>query len=244
MEACSSAHHWARRLCELGQTVRLIPPQYVKPYVKRNKTDAADAEAICEAVGTPEHALRPDQDARAAGGPGTASDRALLVRQRTATANAVRGLRASSVSSRQRASADLSELRAAMGKPPSEALPDEAREAIELSVQQLDVVSERIESRGEADQRLAWRQRSSASGWPPRRDRPYDGNGACRAVGDGTQFKSARHFAAWLGLTPRVRASGDKERIGRISQGRRSLPADVADPRRESGGRDNVPAKG
>ncbi len=72
MEACGSAHHWARKLQELRPHVRLMAPQFVKPYVKTNKNDAADAEAICEAVGAAEHALRADQERRAAGGPGAA----------------------------------------------------------------------------------------------------------------------------------------------------------------------------
>ncbi|WP_420377289.1 IS110 family transposase [Sinorhizobium medicae] len=92
MEACSSAHHWARELVTLGHDVRLIPPQYVKPYVKRNKTDAADAEAICEAATRPNMRFVPiktrDQQAVLA----LHRSRSLLVRQRTASINTVRRL--------------------------------------------------------------------------------------------------------------------------------------------------------
>jgi transposase len=92
LEACASAHHWARELVRLGHDVRLIPPQYVKPYVKRNKTDAADAEAICEAVSRPNMRFVPiktvDQQAVLA----LHRARSLLVRQRTQLANAIRGL--------------------------------------------------------------------------------------------------------------------------------------------------------
>ena len=92
MEACSSAHHWARELTRLGHEVRLIPPQYVKPYVKRNKTDAADAEAICEAVGRPNMRFVPVKTQTQQAVLALHRVRSLLVRQRTATINAIRGL--------------------------------------------------------------------------------------------------------------------------------------------------------
>jgi transposase len=90
MEACSSA--WARLLVEIGHTVRLIPPQYVKPYVKRNKTDAADAEAICEAVAKPNMRFVPIKTKQQQAILALHRARSLLVRQRTATINALRGL--------------------------------------------------------------------------------------------------------------------------------------------------------
>jgi transposase len=92
MEACSSAHDWARELVRLGHEVRLIPPQYVKPYVKRNKTDAADAEAICEAVGRPNMRFVPIKTREQQSILVVHRVRALLVRQRTASVNAARGL--------------------------------------------------------------------------------------------------------------------------------------------------------
>ena len=92
IEACSSAHHWARELTRLGHLVRLIPPQYVKPYVKRNKTDAADAEAICEAVGRPNMRFVPIKSIEQQSILALHRVRALLVRQRTSSVNAVRGL--------------------------------------------------------------------------------------------------------------------------------------------------------
>jgi transposase len=92
MEACSAAHHWARELSRLGHCVRLIPPQYVKPYVKRNKTDAADAEAICEAVGRPNMRFVPIKTMDQQGVLSLHRVRSLFVRQRTAAINTVRGL--------------------------------------------------------------------------------------------------------------------------------------------------------
>jgi transposase len=92
MEACSSAHYWARELVALGHDVRLIPPQYAEPYVKRNKTDAADAEAICEAVARPNMRFVPIKTRDSQGVLSLHRARSLLVRQRTATSNAIRGL--------------------------------------------------------------------------------------------------------------------------------------------------------
>ena len=92
MEACSSAHHWARELTRLGHEVRLIPPQYVKPYVKRNKSNSADAEAICEAVGRPNMRFVPIKTVEQQAVLALHRVRSLVVRQRTATINAIRGL--------------------------------------------------------------------------------------------------------------------------------------------------------
>jgi transposase len=199
--------------------VRLIPPQYVKPYVKRNKTDAADAEAICEAVGRPNMRFVPiktrDQQAVLA----LHRVRDLLVRQRTATINALRGLLAEFGVVAAKGIQRISDLNEKMGKLSAELLPDEAREALTCLFDQIDDLGQRIQAiegrivawhkASEASQRLA-----SAPGVGP-----ITATAIVAAVGDGTQFHSARHFAAWLGLTPRIRASGEKERIGRISKG-------------------------
>lgn len=219
IEACSSAHHWARELVQLGHTVRLIPPQYVKPYVKRNKTDAADAEAICEAVGRPNMRFVPiktrDQQAVLA----LHRVRALLVRQRTATINALRGLLTEFGVVAGKGVQRISDLHEKIGKLPAEVFPDEAREAVTCLFNQIDDLGLRIQAMetriiawhkaSEASQRLA-----SAPGVGP-----ITATAIVASVGDGAQFRSARHFAAWLGLTPRVRASGEKERIGRITKG-------------------------
>ncbi len=134
----------------------------------------------------------------------------------------------------------ISDLNARMGKLSAEALPEEAREALTCLFNQIDDLKLRLHA-PEADNRLAQGQRSQPAAGSRAGSGPITATALVAAVGDRTQFKSARHLAAWLGLTPRVRASGEKERIGRSPRGR--LP-DVADPRRESGGRDDVPQRG
>ena len=219
MEACSSAHHWARELVRLGHTVRLIPPQYVKPYVKRNKTDAADAEAICEAVARPNMRFVPIKTVEQQGILALHRVRSLLVRQRTAAVNAARGLLAEFGVVAGKGIQRVDELRQRMDDLDAEPFPDEARTALNGLFAHIDALYEQVATidarilawhRGSAEsQRLA-----SAPGVGP-----MTASAIVAAVGDGRQFQSARHFAAWLGLTPRIKASGGKEHIGRISKG-------------------------
>jgi transposase len=219
MEACSSAHYWARELTRLGHEVRLIPPQYVKPYVKRNKTDAADAEAICEAVGKPNMRFVPIKSVEQQSILALHRVRALLVRQRTSAVNAMRGLLSEFGVVAAKGIRRVEELRQRMSRMEPALLPDEAHEALDVLFSHLDGLQERVEK---VEARiLAWYKESEAS----RRLASAPGVGPLTAtaivaaVGDGRQFKSARHFAAWLGLTPRIQASGGKEHIGRISKG-------------------------
>lgn len=218
MESCSSAHHWARELTRLGHEVRLIPPQYVKPYVKRNKTDAADAEAICEAVGRPNMRFVPIKTLAQQAVLALHRVRSLLVRQRTATINAVRGLLGEFGLVAGKGTARLDELRRRLGAASPEDVPPAARSAIESLFEHVDDLRTRTEVI-EAEI-LAWHQASEAS----KRLASIPGVGPLTAsalvaaVGDARQFRSARHFAAWLGLTPRMTSSGDKQRIGHISK--------------------------
>ena len=219
MEACSSAHHWARELVQFGHTVRLIPPQYVKPYVKRNKTDAADAEAICEAVGRPNMRFVPIKTREQQAVLALHRVRSLLVRQRTATINALRGLLSVVAGKGTQRISDLNER---MGKLSTELLPDEARvRLLTCLFNQIDDLGLRLHAMEKADHCLAqgFSEALPAASASAPGVGPITATALVAAVGDGTQFKSARHFAAWLGLTPRVRASGEKERIGRITKG-------------------------
>jgi transposase len=144
MEACSSAHHWARELMQLGHTVKLIPPQYAKPYVKRNKTDAADAEAICEAVGRPNMRFVPIKTREQQAVLALHRVRSLLVRHRTATINALRGLLTEFGIVAGKGTRRINDLNEKMGQLSSEALPDEAREALACLFNQFDDLGLRI----------------------------------------------------------------------------------------------------
>ena len=219
MEACSSAHHWARDLVAPGHEVRLIPPRYAKPYVKRNKTDAADAEAICEAVTRPTMRFVPIKTKEGQGLLALHRARSLLVRQRTATIDSVRGLLGEFGLVAPKGFRRLVELRRAMEEARPDVLPEEARAAVVVLFEHLDALTEKL---GKVEQEiLAWHKASDESqrlATAPGM-RPLTATALVAAVGDGARFQSARHFAARLGLTPRMTASGSKERIGRISKG-------------------------
>src|SRR3954467_3853396 len=161
MEACSSAHHWARELSRLGHQVRLIPPQYVKPYVKRNKTDAADAEAICEAVDRPNMRFVPIKSIEQQSILALHRVRALLVRQRTSAVNAMRGLLSEFGIVAAKGIRRVEELRQRMSRTEPALLPDEARQAIGVLFDHLDGLQERVDK---VEARImAWHKASEAS---------------------------------------------------------------------------------
>ena len=217
MEACSTAHYWGRELSKLGHRVKLMPPAYVKPYVKRGKTDAADAEAIAEAVTRPTMrfvALKSEEQQAVLMSHKT---RDLLVRQRTMLINALR--------------AHLSEFGMIAAKGPGgvkavvatfherqEDLPVAARRALNGLIDQLRTLEGEIKKVEAAI--MEWHRSSRAS----RRLATIPGIGPITAsaiaatVPDATLFKSARQFAAWIGLTPKAHSSGGKERQTGISK--------------------------
>ncbi|ANY82111.1 transposase (plasmid) [Microvirga ossetica] len=219
MEACATSHHWARELIKLGYTVKLMPPAYVKAYVKRGKTDAADAEAICEAVTRPSMRFVPVKSAEQQSVLMLHRMRALLIRQRTMLVNALRGHLAEFGIIVAQGINRVRELIKLMTDDSADAvLPPLARRALAPLVDQLLDLQPRI--RALEAELLAWHRQSQES----RRLETIPGVGFITAtalaatVPDPSHFRSGREFAAWLGLTPRPNSSGGKERLGRISK--------------------------
>ena len=216
MEACGTSHHWARELTKLGHEVRLMPPAYVKPYVKRGKTDAADAEAICEAVTRPTMRFVPVKSAEQQAALSLHRTRDLLVKQRTQLVNMVRGL--------------LAEFGIEMARGLHHALSLAAR----LSAGERPRCRHLLNALwGLADQIGACRSSSTCSrricspGIVERAVAAPGDDPRCRGdlgdraggLGDRSErFRSGRQFAASLGLTPLQNCSGGKERMGRISR--------------------------
>lgn len=221
VEACGSAHHWGRVLTALGHEVRLMPPAYVKPYVKRNKTDGRDAEAICEAVGRPtmRFVAIKSEEAQAVGSLHRARD--LLVRQRTMLANALRGMLAEFGIIAAQGNKGLAELIRVVDQAP---IPEAARVAAGAMALQWKELDDQI---GALEQRIV---RAAKESEAARRLMeipgvgPISASAIVTAVADPHVFRSARGFAAWLGLNPRQNNSGEKRRSGRITkQGNRNV---------------------
>lgn len=217
MEACASAHHWARELIAIGHEVRLMPPAYVKPYVKRGKTDAADAEAICEAVTRPTMRFVAVKSVEQQAVLMLHKSRDLMVRQRTMLINALRGhLAEYGIVTGVGAGGVTASLRSLHEE--QDRLPTHARSALHGIAAQLRALASEID-RLEA-QILAWHRNDETS----RRLATIPGIGPitasaiAAAVPDASLFQSGRQFAAWLGLTPRPQSSGGKERLGGITK--------------------------
>ena len=215
MEACAGAHYWARELAKLGHEVRLIPPSYVKPFVKRGKTDAADAEAICEAVTRPNMRFVPVKTERQQAVLMQHRARDFLIRQLTQLANAIR--------------AHLGEFGIVVpkgvhniGRLIAEAeganLPPEARMPLDLlagqfhdTKQRIDVMTAQIKADAEVDETARRLQTMPGIG-------PITASVLAATLPDVSSFRSARDLPAWLGLTPKPHSSGGKERLGSISK--------------------------
>ncbi len=218
LEACASAHYWARELQALGHEVRLIPPQYVKPFVKTNKNDAADAEAICEAMVRPTMRFAAVKSADQQAVLMLHRSRELLVRQRTMLINALRGHCGEFGMIAAQGARKVAALIEVIEDPDDCRLPALARDALGSLVGQLRAAEAQIAALEK--ELTAWHRSSEAS----LRLAAIPGIGVITAtalvatVGDARQFRSARQFAAWLGLVPRQRSSGGKDRLGRISK--------------------------
>jgi transposase len=238
IEACNNSHYWARELMALGHVVKLMPAQYVKPYVKRGKNDAADAEAICEAV------TRPTMRFVAVKGPEQQSMmmlhrvRLMLNRQRTQLSNAIRAHLSEFgiVASVGRNGVD--QLLKIVADPKDDRIPEDARLCLRMLVAQLTVVKQQIL---ENDRRVLASARRTDVG---RRLMDIPGIGPLLAsafvatVADPAMFRTGRDLAAWIGLVPKQNSSGGKERLGGISRaGNRYLRTNA---RRRRDGSDQV----
>jgi transposase len=220
LEACATAHHWARELTMLGHTVKLMPPAYVKPYVKRGKNDAADAEAICEAVGRPNMRFVPVKSTDQQAVLMLHRTRALLVRQRTMLANALRAHLAEFGIIVAQGLRSVGALIAKIFGESTETaeLPRLARVALQPLAAQFLQLHPQIKAL--EVEIVAWHKTNAAS----RRLETIPGVGVLTAtaiaatVTDPSHFRSGREFAAWLGLVPRQNSSGGKKRLGHMSK--------------------------
>jgi len=220
MEACSGSHYWARELSDLGHEVRLISPQFVTPYVKSNKNDRNDAEAICEAVGRPSMRFVPAKSSEQLEIQAVHRIRQRLVSDRTRLANQVRGLLAEHgvVIARE-----ISRLRDALrkiagGSRKDDGVPDMIRELVVEIREELAGLDKRIVSfnrrirvlfrTNEACQRIGMIEGIG----------PITATALVAAAGDQSSFRNGREFAAWPGLVPRQRSSGGKARLFGISK--------------------------
>jgi transposase len=224
MEACATAHYWARELTKLGHEVRLMPAKDVKAYLKRNKNDAADATAICEAVRRPTMRFVPIKTAEQQGRLMQHRTRDLLMRQRTQLINALRAHLAELGIVAAQGNNGVAELLALVADERDARLPIDARASVIVLAAQLEALQTTI---GSLDKRIKMQHRANDASM---RLETIPGIGIIGAtaiaatVTDATMFRSGRDFAAWIGLVPRQKSTGGKQKLGPISkQGDRYL---------------------
>ena len=216
MEACGAAHYWARELRMLGHEVRLMAPQHVKAYVKRNKNDGRDAEALCEAMSRPTMQFVPVKTAEQQAALMLAGVRQQLIARRTQLSNAIRGYAAEFGLTAAQGLDKIGPLLVRIAQDGT--VPALAREV--LAIQGQDYAQLQIELKALDAKLLAWHRANAAS----RRLAEIPGVGPIGATTlvmktpDPRAFASGRHFAAWLGLTPKDHSSGGKIRLGKITR--------------------------
>lgn len=223
MEACGSSHFWAREIGHLGHEVRMIPPAYVKPFLKRQKNDMADAEAICEAAQRPTMRFVAVKSEKTQAAAVVLRIRDLLIRQRTQTINALRGHLAEFGEVVPQGLSFASKL-IGMIEDPQTALPETARTALRFLTASLSQLNDQIRA---LDAQIVRRAREDETA---RRLMTVPGIGpliatALMALAPSPEtFKRGRDFAAWLGLVPRQHSTGGKQRLGSTTKMRdRSL---------------------
>jgi transposase len=218
LEACATGHYWARELRALGHEVRLMPAQYVKPYIKRSKNDAADAEAICEAVSRPTMRFVPVKTAEQQAAQLLHRGREQLVRQRTMLVNALRAHLAEFGIIAAQGLRNVGQLIAIVRDNCNTRVPDMARQVLKVLGSQIEQIEAAITALEK--QLLAWHKSNPVS----QRLASIPGIGPIIAtaiattVTDPTVFRSGREFAAWLGLVPRQNSTGGKTRLGGITK--------------------------
>jgi transposase len=218
MEACASAHHWGRELQSRGYTVKLMPPQFVKPYVKSNKSDAKDAEAICEAMSRPTMRFVTVKTVEQQDIQATHRIRSELVTQRTAKANQIRGLVAEYglVAPKQ-----LSSLRAAIPcwlEDAENGLTGDFRRLLQGVWEDLLVLDERVGEMDKAIKRLAKDNEDCVRLEQIRGIGPMISTAMIATVGDARQYRKSRQMAAAIGITPKQHSSGDRDCLLGISK--------------------------
>jgi transposase len=224
IEACASSHHWSRELQALGHTVRLMPPAYVKPYVKRQKNDVTDAEAICEAVTRPNMRFVPTKTVEQQSCLMLHRARHLFIRQQTAVINSIRAYLAEFGIVAPVGRRGVEQLLQIVADTADRRLPEVARECLAALGSQLRALKAQIL---EFDRRIiAWHRSNATS----KRLDAIPGIGPALAtalvasIAEPGAFRSGRDFSAWVGLVPKQNSSGGKDKLGSISkQGDRYL---------------------
>jgi transposase len=215
LEACAGSHHWGRMLDGMGHRVKLIPPQYVKPFVKRSKNDRNDAEAISEAASRPTMRTVPVKSADEQAAAIIVKHRELLVNQRTQAINALRGHAAEFGIVAAQGCANIAALLAVLFA--EEAIPATARAMFEQMGQHVADFDVKL---GALEKQLLERHKANPVS---KRLAAIPGIGPITAITmaltvNPANFESGRHFAAWIGLTPKEHSTGGKHRLGRISK--------------------------
>ena len=218
IEACGSSHYWARELSQLGHHVKLIPAQFVKPFVKGGKNDANDAEAICEAVGRPSMRFVTIKSVEQQVMQAEHRIRTRLIRARTALSNEIRGLLSEfgiaiglGITQIRKALPMLLEDKETRLSARFKLLLSELAEELRLIDTHINEHEERLKAAAKEDDRIKRLLAIEGIG-------PISASALVAAVGDATQFANGRDMAAWLGLVPSQHSSGGKERLGHISK--------------------------
>lgn len=218
MEACGSAHHWARKLGEYGHTAKLMAPQFVKPYVKTNKNDVADAEAICEAVGRPNMRFVPIKNAEQQAILSVHRARQGFVKARTAQGNQIRGLLAEFGIVIQKGIDAIAKRVPEILEDAENGLPGTMRRLLERLTDNLKEMDRQVNEL-EAQIRT-WHNKNAASTKLAEIPGigPITASAIVATVGDASEFKNGRQMAAWMGLVPRQCSSGGKQLLLGISK--------------------------